>query len=93
MTDAGLENLGGLTAMQDLQLTYTSVTDAGLVNFKGLIGLKKARSGWYARDRRRTGPTQIPYDPLQNLYLGWTKVTDTGVENLQKALPNCDINH
>jgi hypothetical protein len=40
VTDAGLEHLKGLTALQELSLWRTPVTDAGLQHLKGLTGLR-----------------------------------------------------
>ena len=40
VTDAELENLKGLTALQSLDLSETRVTDAGLEHLKGLTALQ-----------------------------------------------------
>jgi hypothetical protein len=56
-----------LADLETLSLKYNpKITDAGLVNLKGLAG-------------------------LQELYVSSTKITDAGVADLQKALPNCEI--
>ena len=39
VTDAGLENLKGLTKRKELDLRFTKVTDTGLVHLKGLTEL------------------------------------------------------
>lgn len=40
ITDAGMENLKGLTSLTSLKLDYTKITDAGLVHLKGLTKLQ-----------------------------------------------------
>ena len=52
--------------LQTLYLKGSQITDAGLVNLKGLNNLK-------------------------DLDLSGTNVTDAGIAELQKALPNCEI--
>ena len=89
ITDTVLVHLKGLANLQNLCLTGTLITDAGLVHLKGLTALK---------DLELIG-TQITDAGLVHLK-GLTKlqsldlpkqITDAGVADLQKALPNCKI--
>ena len=64
-------------------------TDVGLVHLKGLTKLQRLvlpRQITDAGLAHIKGLTQ-----LQVLNLGGTKITDAGVADLQKALPNCKI--
>ena len=90
--DAGLVHLQGLTNLTHLGFHSTQVTDAGLVHLKGLTKLESLSLGF----------TQITdaglehlkgLKNLERLYLQDTKVTEAGVADLQKALPNCKIDH
>ena len=114
VTDAGLVNLKGLTMLQTLILGETKVTDAGLMHLKRMnlkmldipteaktdIGLKHYLAakqpptqlflfGWQITD---AGLAHIKgMTSLRKLYLTDTKVTDAGIAELQKTLPNCRI--
>ena len=92
MTDAGLEHLKGLTRLQSLNLAETKVTDAGLEHLKGLTHLQSLDLMSNQGDRRWAETSQrIDQTPIAKP--GTTKVTDAGVKGLQKALPNCKIDH
>ena len=89
-TDAGLVHLKGLTSLQELVLDNTQVTDAGLVHLEGLTGLRHL-------DLTNTEVTDAGLVHLKGLtnvqwlFLYRTQVTEAGVQDLQKALPNCEI--
>ena len=93
ITDAGLEHLKGLAKLQTLDLRWNHwITDAGLEHLKGLTGLQTLNlqltmvtDAGLVHLKGLTG--------LQTLELSNTKVTDAGIAELQKALPNCEINH
>ena len=79
--------------MQTLDIRHASgVTDAGLVHLKGLARLEKL-------DLTNTQITDAGLvhlkglTKLQRLNFWDTQVTYEGVKKLQKALPNCEINH
>jgi Leucine-rich repeat (LRR) protein len=79
ITDAGLEHLKGLPDLTRLSLRGTDVTDAGLERLKVLSPLgRRSTRGW-----------PVP----GSLNLIDTQVTEAGVRNFQKALPNCNIEH
>ena len=87
ISDAGLENLKGLT---QLHIYNTKVSDAGLENLKGLTQLRSL----YLTDTRVTDAGLIHLrglTQLQYLLLSHTKVSDAGVKKLKQALPNCQI--
>ena len=92
VTDAGLVHLKGLTQLRYLGLQGTSVADAGLVDLKGLSQLQTL-------DLRNTDVTDAGLEYIKSLIqlqivdLRYSKVTDDGVKDLQKALPNCKIEH
>lgn len=92
MTDAGVENLKGLTNLEALNLMSTSVTDVGLEHLKGLTKLQ-------VLILQNTQVTDAGLEHLkgltnlQTLVLSGTQVTDAGVKGLQKALPKCRIDH
>ena len=90
ITDVELTNLEGLTELQTCVVTGNKVTDAGLVNISGLTHLQMPRSsGDKITDAglvNLRGLTQ-----LQELDLRDTLVSDKGVNDLQKALPKCNI--
>ena len=92
VTDAGLEHVKGLTSLQSLFLKDTHVTDVGLEHLKNLTSLQ----GLYLEDTEVTdaGLEHLKdLTSLQELFLYNTQVTDAGVAELQKSLPNCDIDH
>jgi len=92
VTDAGLKYLEGLTSLEWLELAYTNVTDAGLDHLKGLSSLEDLNvRGTQVTDRGLEylkGLTR-----LKSLDVVDTNVTDEGVKKLQRALPNCKIEH
>jgi hypothetical protein len=89
-TDGGLQHLNGLTQLYLLWLDDTHVTDTGLEHLKELIQLLNVRlDNTQVTDaglKSLKGLTQ-----LQSLSLHGTHVTDKGVQELQLALPNCNI--
>ena len=90
VTDAGLVHLEGLTGLENLVLEGTQIGDAGLIHLKGLAGLEHL----YLRSTQITDAGLVHLKGLANLkevWLGDTQVTDAGVQDLQKALPNCEI--
>ena len=90
VTDAGLVHLKGLMSLQHLSLEGTQVTDAGMVHLKELTSLESL-------DLSYTQVTDAGLVHLKGLTsltwlrLRWTPVTDAGVQDLQEALPNCEI--
>jgi hypothetical protein len=80
VSDEGLAHLKGLTQLVYLSLLDTQVTDAGLVHLKGLT-------------RLGTGPAYYldptaPYWKRGGLDLEGTQVTDNGIAELKKSLPD-----
>ena len=93
ITDADLKHLKGLPELKVLDLTNEAlITDVGLEHLKGLTNLEHL-------SLRNTKVTDAGLEhlegmtKLESLDLRFTKVTDKGVKKLQKALPNCTIQH
>ena len=82
ITDAGLEQLKGLSQLQHLDLNDTQVTDAGLEHLKDLKQLQSL-------DLSYTQVTDAGLEhlkdlnQLQSLNLDGTQVTDSGLEHLK----------
>lgn len=81
-TDAGLEQIKGMTGLRELWLIGSSITDAGLEHVEGLTQLQVLRLGF----------TQITdgglrhlerLTQLRELTLGETRVTDAGLHYLE----------
>lgn len=88
ITDAGLVHLEALTNLETLVLP-TQITDEGLVHLRGLTKLVSLSISGEISDAGLAhfkGLTK-----LRKLRLLNTQVTDTGVAELQKALPDCKI--
>jgi RND family efflux transporter MFP subunit len=85
ITDAGLSSLVGMTQFTNLDLDSTAVTDAGL---KEIAKLKSLNDLSLIPEAQRSG--RIPRtDP--SLRLGQTRTTVHGIDELQRALPNCIV--
>jgi hypothetical protein len=88
ISDAGLAVFGG-NEINTLLLDGTAITDEGLRNFAG--------AGIYNFGLTDTAITDTGLSYLSNmkridlLHLKGTKVTETGVAELQKVFPNCKI--
>ncbi len=83
ITDAALEKLKGLTALQVVLLDETEVTDAGLENLSGLTTLQvlkldgtKVTDAGLDNIRGLTG--------LQGVSLAGTRITDAGLDKLER---------
>jgi Leucine-rich repeat (LRR) protein len=92
ITDVGLVHLKGLINLQELILYETEVTDAGLVHLKGMTKLQEL----FLESTKITDSGLVHLKGLTSLVrlqLGTKnpKVTDAGVADLQKSLPNCKI--
>ncbi len=89
ITDAGLRNLTDLD-LHELSLTRTSASDAGLAHIGGLTSLKILWLG----NTRVTDAGLIHLENLKDLQmldLYETAVTTSGIEDLLKVLPSCNI--
>jgi hypothetical protein len=101
VTDAGLKQLKDLSNLLELDLSETRITDAGLVHLKELPDL--TRLSLRGTEVTDTGLEHIEaLTPLgRRSTRGWpergglnlidTQVTEDGVRNFRKALPNCNI--
>ena len=97
---AALKKLGARIKQDDhgevveVSIASTKVTDADLVHLKGLTNLQSLVIGSFGSQSQITDAGLVHLKGLtglQTLFLGGTKITDAGVADLQKALPNCKI--
>ncbi len=92
VSDADLAHLNELPALQELSINDTQVTDAGLGHLKSLTGLKGLLLEYNHPQLTDAGLKHLEgLTGLQSLLLSGTQVTDAGVSEFQKALPNCKI--
>jgi internalin A len=92
ITDAGLMQLESLTQLRSLSLWTRDVTDTGLTHLKGLTELQILKL-WETKVTDAGLVNLKGLSKLQVLDLAGSKVTNAGIKDLQKALPNCWINH
>ena len=78
VTDAGMKHLQSLENLHYLNLGGTQITDDGVLALAGLSSLESLRLS--GGEFGMHGVTNVD-----------TKVTDKGVQELQKALPKCKI--
>ena len=91
VTDQGLSHLEGLPNLTRLNLKRTKITDVGLKHLGNLKNLTYLNL--YATEISDTGLLHLKnLSKLKKLYLWQTKVTKAGVADLQKALPQLDVN-
>jgi hypothetical protein len=90
ITDAGLHECAAFGELRSLHVSNTKIGDAGLKELAGLKKLQRLNLGdtsvTDAGLKQLTGLTA-----LEVLDLGGTKVTAQGIEEIQKALPKCQI--
>jgi hypothetical protein len=90
ITDAGLENLKGLTNLTLLWLDNTQITDTGLEHIKRLTNLfELSLANTRITDaglEHLTGMNEIGILSIEN-----TQISVEGEKKLQEALPNCNI--
>jgi hypothetical protein len=92
ITDAGLKEVATLPELVVLELDATLVTDAGLKEVARLEQLETlSLSSTQVSDEGLKELVKLKN--LLELNLKGTKVTEAGVAQLQKALPNCTIDH
>ncbi|MEX1095980.1 MAG: hypothetical protein WED34_08015, partial [Planctomycetales bacterium] len=88
--DDVLAQLAGLEQLEELDLSGTAVTDAGLEPLTALSGL----SGLYLNDTA-VSDAAVPHlsrlGRLKILSIGGTRITWDGVRRLQQSLPGCRI--
>ena len=88
--DAGLANLRHVPGLQDLSLRGRKISDAGFVHLEGLRGLQSLDlSGTDITDTRLVHVGGL--NRLQHLNLSHTRVSSSGVDYINRALPNCVI--
>jgi len=90
-SDADLEKLAGFTSVGYLRLDATKITDAGLAHLKGLTNLRELFVG----NPQITDEGLVHLKTLKGLTVldlhGADMVTDVGIADLEKALPNLEV--
>ncbi len=82
VTDAGLDELAGLTSLNELFLSGTPISDAGLARLRGLTGLQHLLlDGTPVTDAGLANIRGLK--SLRFLVLNWSKVADSGLANLE----------
>jgi hypothetical protein len=94
----GLKKLGAYIRRNEqgevveVVFNFNDITDAGLVHLKGLTKLQALRIGGFGSENTNAGLEHLrALTELQMLHLMFTKITDAGITDLKKALPNCKI--
>jgi hypothetical protein len=91
ITDAGLVHLSELTQLKDLCLAQTSISDAGLKNLKELSGLQELDL-WDTNVSDAGLADLNGFAQLRELTLPLNnRISDTGIEAIQTALPKCEV--
>lgn len=92
VTDAGLKSLAALEDLESLRLDNNdAVTNDGLRSFSELPSLRKLNL-WYCRNIDDGAIEELSaLAQLEELNLGGTQVSESGLQTLQRALPNCRI--
>ncbi len=92
LTATGVQQLSGFSSLRGFNLNYSSCDDTALVHVGKLTGLE--RLGLW-----KTPITDNSIEPLSKLKqlrildIRGTKITPEGVEQLRKALPECQISY
>ena len=91
VSDAGLAHLKGMTKLEGLNLKSVQVTDAGLVYVAGLSKLSWLDlCGTHVTDHGLAHLKTLTNLSTLHVVQG-TQVTDAGIEELQRSLPNLSI--
>jgi hypothetical protein len=100
MTDEGLVHLANLTELEYLWFGYAPITDQGMKHLTKLSKLRELHLGIFTRSKDGS-PEQGFQDAglvylkelksLRKLTYRNTKLTDEAVDDLRKALPDCEI--
>ncbi len=85
ITDAGLASLLDMSHLTNLDLESTSITDAGL---KEIAKLKSLNDLSLIPEAERSGRIPRTHPSLR---LGQTRTTANGIDELQRAIPNCIV--
>ncbi|QDT51483.1 Leucine Rich repeats (2 copies) [Symmachiella dynata] len=90
ITDAGLVHLSGLNRLKTLSLQRTGITDAGLKHLLLLANLEDLNLS--ETEVTFDGVRQLrAFGNLRRLGLGRMKLTEAQHEELQRALPGCEV--
>jgi hypothetical protein len=97
----GLVHVKGLSELRSLSIRSGEFAGVFLMDLKGLTKLEHLSvNGIHVTGRRwriqsEVGDSAVPYlkelRPLRKLDLSYTKLSREGLQELQKALPNCEV--
>lgn len=90
ITDEGLATISRLVHLDHLEIGDGKITDAGLALLAPLQGLERL----HLLDMPLSDaalPHLYVHAKLRYLDVRWTSITPLGVEELKKALPNCEV--
>jgi len=83
VSDSGLEHIADLTTLQNLDLSFSAISEDGLKHLRNLKNLR-ALSFYFCPNVRDEGVAHLAeLRQLEWLHLGGTKVTDEGLKHLQ----------
>lgn len=91
ITNAGLIHLKGLVTLRRLHLEKTEIGDEGIAHLTGLVNLEYLNLYSTKVTDKSLGHI-AGLKNLKRLYLWQTKTTDAGADNLEKKLPELEIN-
>lgn len=89
ITDRGLEELYRLPHLVRLYLDHTNITDAGMVHIRQMSGLRDLSLAQTAVTDE--GLLALAATQLRCISVQKTKITPVGVQQFQKAMPECLI--
>jgi hypothetical protein len=87
----GLKHLAVLASLESLRLSNCNIEDAAMVPLQHAKALKSIEL-WNCSSISDEGVAHLHGLELEQLKLSGTRVTAEGLEQLKRALPNCEIN-
>jgi hypothetical protein len=90
LTDKSMKVVGAFTALETLDLDYTSVSDTGLADLAGLKNLKwLGLDSTYVTEKSRE--VLLGFKALETLNLYHTLVPSSVYQELKNGMPSCRI--
>jgi Leucine-rich repeat (LRR) protein len=91
LTDNGIESIATLTELKELRLGGTSISTSGLGKLKSLEKLERLSLQGCKRIGDDAAAVLSSFPRLRGLDLKDTAVTEQGLAEVRKALPECQI--
>jgi Leucine Rich repeat len=92
VSDSGLVHIRGLRRLKELDLTFTSISDNGLKQIRRLTRLEDLDVSYTSISDGAVEHLRC-LQSLKFLNVRNTRISIVGVAELQKTLPNCQIQH